>query len=74
MSKQLPQRPALGRRERWLAVATAVVVLEGGAMKLGIAPPAEHVSILLAAIIAFVGADTIRPSGVTRDASASAGE
>ena len=74
MGKPLPARPMMGRRERWLAVATAVVLLEGGAMKLGIAPPAEHVSILLAAIIAFVGADTIRPSGVTRGGSASEGE
>lgn len=62
----LPARPALGRRERWLAVATLLVVVEGLAVRLDVAPPPEHVSILLAAIITFVGADTIRPSGTMR--------
>lgn len=67
----LPPRPLLGRRERWLAVATALVVVEGIAARLDVAPPSEHVSILLAAIITFVGADTIRPSGTSRAPSSS---
>jgi len=47
-------------------VATLLVVVEGLAVRLDVAPPPEHVSILLAAIITFVGADTIRPSGTMR--------
>ena len=62
------QRGGLGRRERWLAVAVGVVVAEGVALHLGVAPPAEHVSILLAAVIAFIGGDTVRPSGTVRGA------
>jgi hypothetical protein len=62
----LPSRPSLGRRERWLAVAVLFVMSEGLAIRLGITVPAEHVSIALGAIIAFVGGETWRPSGTSR--------
>jgi hypothetical protein len=39
---------------------------EGLAIRLGITVPAEHVSIALGAIIAFVGGETWRPSGTSR--------
>ena len=64
----LPSRPKLGRRERWLAVAVLFVMVEGIAAKLGVTVPAEHVSITLGAIIAFVGGETWRPSGTSRAA------
>lgn len=64
----LPSRPKLGRRERWLAVAVLFVIVEGIAAKLGVTVPAEHVSITLGAIIAFVGGETWRPSGTSRAA------
>ncbi len=60
----LPPRPTIGRRERWMLVAIALLPLEAAATALGAAVPAEHVAIVLTLIGAFVAADTWRPSGM----------
>lgn len=64
MTLPLPPRPKLGRRERWLLVATVVVVGEGVLGKFGLAASENVLLILLGAIISFVGAETYRPSGM----------
>jgi hypothetical protein len=66
VSAALPPRPKLGKRERWLVVAVVLTVGEGIAGYFGFAATAEHVSITLGAIIAFVGGETYRPSGMSK--------
>ena len=65
MTLPLPPRPKLGRRERWLLVATVVVVGEGVLAKFGLAASETSLMFLVSTIAGFIGAETYRPSGTS---------
>ena len=64
MTLPLTPRPKLGRRERWLLVATVVVVGEGVLAKFGLAASETSLMFLVSTIAGFIGAETYRPSGM----------
>lgn len=65
MANLLPPRPALGKRERWIAVACTLSVLNGVACHFAAGVSDGVLMSLLGLIGSFVLSDTYRPSGTT---------